>query len=43
MLLYLGLTIFSILFFIFAWKTRSLAGTVIIGMALFWIAGKLFQ
>jgi branched-subunit amino acid transport protein len=28
---------------IFAWKTRSLAGTVIIGMALFWIAGKLFH
>jgi branched-subunit amino acid transport protein len=30
----------SIPVFIFAWKTRSLAGTVIIGMALFWIAGK---
>jgi branched-subunit amino acid transport protein len=28
---------------IFAWKTRSLAGTVIIGMALFWIAGKFFH
>jgi len=26
--------------FIFAWKTRSLAATVIVGMALFWIAGK---
>jgi branched-subunit amino acid transport protein len=25
---------------IFAWKSRSLAGTVIIGMALFWVAGK---
>jgi len=33
----------SIPVFIFAWKTRSLAGTVIIGMALFWIAGKFFQ
>jgi branched-subunit amino acid transport protein len=30
----------SIPVFIFAWKTRSLAGTVIVGMALFWIAGK---
>ena len=27
---------------IFAWKTRSLGGTVIVGMALFWIAGKFF-
>lgn len=26
---------------LFAWKTRSLAGTVIAGMVLFWIAGKL--
>jgi branched-subunit amino acid transport protein len=26
---------------LFAWKTRSLAGTVVLGMALFWIAGKL--
>ncbi len=25
---------------IFAWKSRSLAGTVVIGMALFWIVGK---
>jgi branched-subunit amino acid transport protein len=33
----------SIPVFIFAWKTRSLAGTVIIGMALFWIAGKFFH
>lgn len=33
----------SIPVFIFAWKTRSLFGTVIIGMALFWIAGKFFQ
>jgi branched-subunit amino acid transport protein len=28
---------------LFAWKTRSLAGTVIIGMALFWITGKFFH
>ena len=27
---------------IFAWKTRSLAGTVVIGMALFWVAGRFF-
>jgi branched-subunit amino acid transport protein len=27
---------------IFAVKTRSLAGTVIFGMSLFWIAGKFF-
>lgn len=27
---------------IFAWKSRSLAGTVIVGMALFWGAGKYF-
>jgi branched-subunit amino acid transport protein len=33
----------SIPVFIFALKTRSLAGTVIIGMALFWIAGKFFH
>jgi branched-subunit amino acid transport protein len=33
----------SIPTFIFAWKTRSLAGTVIIGMALFWTAGKFFS
>jgi len=33
----------SIPVFIFAWKTRSLAGTVIVGMALFWIAGKFFH
>lgn len=32
----------SILTLLFAWKTRSLAGTVIAGMALFWIAGKVF-
>jgi branched-subunit amino acid transport protein len=25
---------------IFAWKSRSLAGTVIVGMALFWGVGK---
>lgn len=28
---------------IFAWKSRSLAGTVIVGMALFWGAGRLFS
>ena len=28
--------------FIFAIKTRSLAGTVIVGMFLFWLAGKVF-
>jgi len=33
----------SIPTFIFAWKTRSLAGTVIIGMALFWGAQKVFS
>ena len=27
---------------LFAWKSRSLAGTVIVGMALFWGAGKIF-
>jgi branched-subunit amino acid transport protein len=27
---------------LFALKTRSLGGTVILGMALFWLAGKLF-
>ena len=26
---------------VFAWKTRSLAGTVIAGMALYWAAGRL--
>ena len=31
----------SIPTFLFAWRTRSLAGTVIVGMALFWIAGKI--
>lgn len=25
--------------FLFAWRTRSLGGTVIVGMALFWLAG----
>ncbi len=29
--------------FLFAWKTRSLGGTVIVGMLLFWLAQKLFQ
>jgi len=24
----------------FAWKTRSLGGTVVVGMALYWLAGK---
>jgi len=28
--------------FFFALKTKSLAGTVILGMALFWLSGKLF-
>lgn len=28
--------------FIFAWKSRSLAGTVIFGMALFWLCGRFF-
>lgn len=28
---------------IFAWKSRSLAGTVIVGMALFWIAGRILS
>ena len=28
--------------FLFALKTRSLAGTVLVGMALFWGAGQLF-
>ena len=27
--------------FIFAWWTRSLGGTVVVGMLLFWLAGKL--
>lgn len=27
---------------IFAWKTRSLAGTVIAGMSLYWAAGRFF-
>jgi branched-subunit amino acid transport protein len=27
---------------LFALKTRSLAGTVVAGMALYWLAGKLF-
>jgi len=27
--------------FLFAWRTRSLGGTVILGMALFWLAGLL--
>ncbi|MBW1866862.1 MAG: AzlD domain-containing protein [Deltaproteobacteria bacterium] len=28
--------------FIFALKTRSLGGTVIVGMLMFWLTGKLF-
>jgi branched-subunit amino acid transport protein len=27
--------------FLFAWKTRSLGGTVMLGMLLYWLAGKL--
>ncbi len=27
--------------FFFAWRTRSLGGTVVVGMLLFWLAGKL--
>lgn len=27
--------------FLFALKTRSMAGTVVLGMALFWLAGKI--
>jgi branched-subunit amino acid transport protein len=27
---------------LFAWKTKSLGGTVIVGMLLYWLAGKLF-
>lgn len=26
--------------FAFAWKTRSLGGTVLVGMLLYWLAGK---
>ena len=25
----------------FAWKTRSLGGTVVVGMGLYWLAGKI--
>jgi len=28
--------------FLFALKTKSLAGTVLLGMALFWLSGKIF-
>ena len=28
--------------FFFAWKTRSLGGTVVVGMALFWLSGRIF-
>jgi branched chain amino acid efflux pump len=28
--------------FLFAWRTRSLGGTVLVGMLLFWFAGKFF-
>lgn len=28
--------------FLFAWKTGSLAGTVLVGMLLYWAVGKLF-
>jgi branched-subunit amino acid transport protein len=27
---------------LFAWKTKSLGGTVMVGMLLYWLAGKLF-
>jgi branched-subunit amino acid transport protein len=27
---------------LFAWKTKSLGGTVMVGMLLYWVAGKLF-
>lgn len=27
--------------FLFAWKTRSLGGTVLVGMGLFWLAGRI--
>lgn len=33
----------SIPTWIVAWKSRSLAGTVITGMALFWVAGRYFS
>nr|WP_321464938.1 AzlD domain-containing protein [uncultured Desulfobulbus sp.] len=26
---------------LFAWKSKSLGGTVVVGMALYWLAGKL--
>lgn len=26
----------------FAWKTRSLGGSVVVGMGLYWLAGRLF-
>ena len=26
--------------FVFAWKTKSLGGTVVVGMMLFWLIGK---
>ncbi|MBW1980707.1 MAG: AzlD domain-containing protein [Deltaproteobacteria bacterium] len=28
--------------FVFALKTKSLGGTVLVGMALYWVAGKIF-
>ena len=31
----------SIPAFIFAWKTKSLVGTVLLGMLLFWLIGKI--
>ena len=31
----------SIPTFIFAWKTKSLVGTVLVGMLLFWLIGKI--
>jgi branched-subunit amino acid transport protein len=32
--------IVSVPMFIFAWKTKSLVGTVLVGMLLFWLIGK---
>ncbi len=34
--------IVSVPVFLFAWKTKSLVGTVIIGMLLFWLVGKFY-
>ena len=29
--------------FVFAWRVRSLGGTVVVGMLLYWLAGKAIQ